>query len=142
MTVYENLKETYEAYRTDVLSLEEHTTPFAGFLGFGKGAGEAPLHDRFDREVAARVGEMTGDAAEYMDCIDLILFAPSRSGLPGYAVYTQIAAQRHLLPALAALPLGVRASLLDRYRATYPGKHLLPLQTLVLEALQTGKIPS
>ena len=127
-----------EAYIAQATELEEKGKPWDGILGFGSRPADDPCHTRMVEELVAllRTGAEELAPGEAREILADLAEMPLENDRYPSIYWTLVAAQGAGLALAPRLTREEAAGLLADYRARYPKRTLLPVQKLLIKALE------
>ncbi len=127
-----------EDYIIRATELEEKGKPWDGILGFGSRPADDPCHTRMVEELVSLVREGADrlEPGEARAILADLAEIPLRNGRYPSIYWTLIAAQGAGLALVPRLTREEAAGLLTDYRDRYPRRTLLPVQKLLVKALE------
>lgn len=138
MQYLNEIQKLYDSYLDEVRRLEARRGVTDGLLGFGKGSGGDPCHDRFagDLERLLTAAADAGDAGDLASLLRYIYDAPLAVGERESAYWMLLAVHRLTEPLISLLQTEDAVPIAAAYHKAYPRYKRLPAMKKVAKLLK------
>ncbi len=138
MTLTDEIMQLCEAYIAEAEKLERERKPADGLFGMGKKPADDPCHDRFAKDIEAKLGEAAAQSpssAEVREALSYIYHLPKEHKEP-LSIYWLLNAVHGLtLPLIGFLDADDAGALRKQYASELKRWERLPVQKQVYAAL-------